>query len=119
MAAPAQGLHTVWVPPSQRCASRSTEGPEQRCGVSRVTEELLGKQDRILQAGNGTTEDGGLQNNRGLERVERGKPSLPTQDISDEGSRCKTQNKKTEAFFMQCVIRLQQLLLQDAVVAKS
>jgi len=81
--------------------------------------ELLGEQDKILQAGNGTTEPVGLQNNSGLERIERGKPLLPTQEVSDEGSRCKTQNQKTEAFFTQSVIRLQQLLLQDAVVAKS
>lgn len=59
-----------------------------------------------------------LQNNGGLERVERGKPSHPTEEESDERNRCKTQNHKTEAFFTQCVIRLQQLLLQDAVVAK-
>lgn len=118
MGAPAQGQCTVWVPLSQRYASRSAEGPEQRSEVSRVMAELLGKQDRILQAGSGTTEDGSLQNNGGLERVERGKPSHPTEEESDERNRCKTQNHKTEAFFTQCVIRLQQLLLQDAVVAK-
>lgn len=60
MAAPAQGLRTVWVPPSQRGASRGAEGPEQRHGVSKDMAELLGKQDRTLQAGNGTAEDGSL-----------------------------------------------------------
>lgn len=80
--------------------------------------ELLGEQDRTLQAGNGTTKDGDLQNNGGLKKVERGKPSLPMQGVSDEGSRYKTQNQKTEAFFTQCIIRLQKVLLQGAVAAK-
>lgn len=56
-------LCTVWVPSSQRCARRSVEHPEQRRGVSRVMAELLGEQDRTLQAGNGTTKDEDLQNN--------------------------------------------------------
>lgn len=51
--------------------------------------------------------------------MKRGKLSLPTQEVSDEDSRCITQNQKTEAFFAQGVIRLQHLLLQDAVVTKS
>lgn len=86
---------------------------------SRDMAELLDEQDRTLQAGNGPAEDGSLQNSGRLNRVEGGKLSLPTQVVSDEGSRYITQNQKTEAFFAQGVIRLQQLLLQDAVVTKS
>lgn len=51
--------------------------------------------------------------------MERGKLLLPTQEVSDEGGKTTTQNQKTEAFFTQGVIRLQQLLLQNAVAAKS
>lgn len=86
---------------------------------SRDRAELLDEQDRTLQAGNGPAEDGSLQNSGRLNRMERGKRSLPTQEVSDEGSRCITQKQKTEAFFAQGVIRLQQLLLQDAVVTES
>lgn len=83
---------------------------------SRDMTEPLDEQDRTLQAGNGPAEDGSLQNSGRLNRMERGKLPLPTQD---EDSRYITPNQKTEAFFARGVIRLQQLLLQDAVVTKS
>lgn len=102
-------LHLKDVPEVQNIQSR---------GVGLVMAELLVEQDRTLQAGNGTTKGGDLQNNGGLKKVERGKPSLPMQGVSDEGSRYKTQTQKTEAFFTQCIIRLQKVLLQGAVAAK-
>lgn len=68
MAAPARGLRTVWVP--QIGAHRGAEGPEQRHAVSRDMAELLGEQDRTLQAGNGRTEDRSLKINGELKRVE-------------------------------------------------
>lgn len=57
---------------------------------SRDMAELLDEQDRTLPARNGPAEDGNLQNSGRLNRIERGKLSLPTQEVSDEDSRCIT-----------------------------
>lgn len=80
---PFGSLHLEKVIAEEKVQSRDMAGP-------------LDEQDRTLQAENGPAEDGSLQNSGRLNRMERGKLPLPTQD---EDSRCITQKQKTEAFF--------------------